>query len=82
MYFNNWDYKLDPSWNNGIISVRIDADCVNSNDDDIGTKIIKTKKYIADYLGNGHTIKCASLLTYHRGGCGTIESYADEITKK
>ena len=57
MPFNNWNYKLDTSCHNGIISIKIDADCVNSNDDDIGTKIIKTKKYIAGYLGNGHTIK-------------------------
>ena len=40
MSFNNNNYKLDTSWHNGIISVRIDADIVNSNDDDIVTKII------------------------------------------
>ena len=40
MSFNKNNYKLDTSWHNGIISVRIDADIVNSNDDDIVTKII------------------------------------------
>ena len=35
MYFNNQNYKIDPSWNNGIISVIIDADGVNPNDNDI-----------------------------------------------
>ena len=44
MSFNNRNYKLDPSWNNGIISVRIDADGVNSIGNYIVTKIIKTKK--------------------------------------
>ena len=38
--------KLDPSWHNGIISVRIDIDGVNSNDDDIATKIIFKKKIL------------------------------------
>ena len=46
MSFNNRNYKLDPSWHNGIISVIIDLDGVNSNDDDIATKIIKTKEDI------------------------------------
>ena len=65
MYFNNRNYKLDPSWNNNILSVRMDADGVNSNGDDIAAKIIKTKEDIAAYLGNGQTIKLASLLTDH-----------------
>ena len=52
MSFNNQNYKLDPSWNNSIISVRIDADGVNSSDNDIATNIIKTKEDIAAYLGN------------------------------
>ena len=83
MSFNNRNYKLDPSWHNGIISVRNDADGVNSNDDDIATKIIKKIHiYISAYLGNEHTIKLASLLTDHGGGGGTMESCADEIKKK
>ena len=82
MSFNNRNYKLDHTWHNGIISVRIDVDSVNSNDDDIAKNIIKTKIYIADYLGNRHTIKLVSLLTYHGGGDITMESCADEIKKK
>ena len=35
MAFNNQNYKLDPSWHYGIISVIIDADGVNPNDNDI-----------------------------------------------
>ena len=52
-----------------MISVKIDADRVNSNDDDIATKIIKTKEVFATYLVKGHTIKLSLLLTYH-GGLG------------
>ena len=29
MPFNNWNYKLDTSCHNGIISIKIDADSVN-----------------------------------------------------
>ena len=78
---NNRNYKLDPSWHKGTISVRIDADGVNSNDNDITSKIIKTKEDIAAYLGNGHNIKLTSLLTDHGGGGGTMESCADSIKK-
>ena len=79
MAFNNRNYKLDPSWHNGIISVQIDADRVNPNDNDIATRIIK--KDIGNYLGNRHNIKISSLLTNHGGGCGTMESCADTIKK-
>ena len=48
--FNNPNYKLDPSWYNGIISVIIYADGVNSNDNYIAKKVIKTKEDIAAYL--------------------------------
>ena len=47
MAFNNQNYKLDPSWQDSIISVRIDENGVNSNDNDIATEIIKTREYIA-----------------------------------
>ena len=70
--FNNRHYKLYPSWHDGIISVRIDADGVNSNDNDIRTKIIKIEEDISDYLGNRHNIKIALLLTYHGGVGGTM----------
>ena len=43
MSFNNRNYKLYSTCHNGIIPVIIDADGVNPNDDDIATKIIKTK---------------------------------------
>ena len=82
MSFNNHNYKLYISWHNGIISVSIDIDGANSNDDDIVTNIIKTKKDIAAYLGNGYTIKLTSLLTDHGGGGGTMESCADSIKNK
>ena len=70
MSFNIWNYKLDTSWRNGIISVIIDTDGVNSNDNDTKEKIIKTKEDIDAYLGNGHIIKLASLLTDNGGGGG------------
>ena len=44
MDFNNWNYKLDQIWNDGIISVQIDADRVNPNGNYIATRIIK-KRY-------------------------------------
>ena len=40
MAFNNHNYKLDTSWHNNIISVIIDANGVNSNDNGIVKKII------------------------------------------
>ena len=76
---NNHNYKLDPSWHKGTISVRIDADGVNSNDNDIVTNIIKTKEYIAADLLNGHSIKITSLLNNHVGGGGTMKSFTDAI---
>ena len=82
MAFNNQNYKLDPSWHNGIIYVRIQADGVYSNDNDITKNIIKTKEDISYYLGNGYNIKLASLLTDHGGGGVTMESYAEEIKNK
>ena len=81
MSFNNRNHRLDPTWHDGIISIRIDADGVNSNDDDIATKIIKTKEDISTYLDDGVQIKIASLMTDHRGGGGTIESSAEAISK-
>ena len=45
MDFNNRNYKLDPSWHDSIISVIIDVDGVNSNDNDIAEKIIYKKRY-------------------------------------
>ena len=45
-------------------------------------KIIKTKKDIAAYLGNGNAIKLASLLTDHGGGGGKMESCADAMKIK
>ena len=45
-------------------------------------KIIKTKEDIADYLGNEHIVKLASLLTDHGGGGGKMESCADAIKNK
>ena len=82
MDFNNQNYKIYPSWHNGIISVRIYADDVNPNDNDIAENIIKTKEDIATYLGNVQNIKLASLLTDHGGGSGTTESCADKIKRK
>ena len=82
MSFNNRNCRLDPTWHDGIISIRIDADGVNSNDDDIATKIIKTKKDISTYLDDGFQIKTASLMTDHGGGGGTMESSAEAIRKK
>ena len=82
MDFNNRNYKLNPSWPDGIISVWIYADGVNSNDNDMVAKIIKTKEDIADYLGNGHILKLASLLTDHGGGGGTMEYCADAIKRE
>ena len=43
MGFNSRNNKLDSSWHNGITFVRIYADGVNSNDNDITTNIMKTK---------------------------------------
>ena len=40
MAFNNRDYKLNPSWHDGIISVQIDANSVHSNDNDITTNMM------------------------------------------
>ena len=82
MGFNNWDCKLDPSWHNSVISVQIDADGVNSNDNYIANKIIKTNKDIAAYLGNVSNIKLTSFLIDHGGGDGTMEYFDDEIKKK
>ena len=45
MDFNNRNYKLDPSWHDSIISVIIDVDGVNPNDNDIAEKIIKKRRY-------------------------------------
>ena len=42
----------------------------------------RKKKYITAYLGNGHKIKLASLLTDHGGGGKTMESCDDAIKKK
>ena len=81
MAFNNRKLKLDPSWHDGIISIRIDADGVNSNDKDIATKIIKTKQDIITYLEDGTRIRLASILTDHGGGGGTMESSAEAIRK-
>ena len=56
---------------------------MNSNDDDdIATKIIKTKKDVSIYLEDGVNIKIASLMTDHGGGGGTMESSAEAIRKK
>ena len=79
MAFNNQNFQFNPIWYDGIISVRIDADGVNSNDNDIVTNIIKTKEYIAANLLNGHSIKITSLLNNHVGGGGTMESFTDAI---
>ena len=57
--FNNRSYKLNPSFHEGIISVQIYAEGVDTNDDDIMTKMIKTKEDISAYLGNGNSIKLA-----------------------
>ena len=57
--FNNQNHYIDPSLHDGIISVRIDADSANSNDNHIAKNIIKTKEDISDYLGNGNNIKLA-----------------------
>ena len=68
---NNRNYKLDTNWHDGIISVLIDADGVNSNDNYITKNILKNKINEAAYLRNGHHIKLASLLTDHGGGFRT-----------
>ena len=80
--FNNWNYRLDPSWHGGILSVRIDAGGINPNDNDIAEYIIKIKEDIDAYLGNEHNIKLYSLLTNHGGGGGKMESYPDVIKNK
>ena len=81
--FNNHNRRLDSTWHDGIISIRIDADGVNLNDDDIATKIIKTKKDVSIYLEDGVNIKIAPLMTDHAGGGGeTMESSAEAIRKK
>ena len=82
MDFSNCNYNLNPSWHDSLISVRIDAYGVNSNDNDILTNIIKTKEYIAANLLNGHSIKITSLLNNHVGGGGTMESFTDAIKKR
>ena len=46
MGFNYWNYKLDPSWHDSIITVKIDVDSVNSNDNDTATKTIKKKNIL------------------------------------
>ena len=46
MASNNRNYKLDASWHDGMISVRIDEDGVDSNDNYIATKIIYLKKLL------------------------------------
>ena len=82
MAFNNRKRKLEPSWHDGIISIRIDTDGVNSNDKDIATKIIKTKQDIITYLEDGTRIRLASILTdHHGGGGGTMKSSAKAIQK-
>ena len=82
MDFSNWNYKLDTSGHNGILSIIIDEYGVNSNNNDIATKIIKTKEDIATYPGNGQSIRLASLFIDHGGGGRTMESCAGGIKEK
>ena len=82
MDFSNQNFQFNPIWYDGIISLKIDADGVNSNDNDIVTNIIETKEYIAANLLNGHSIKMTSFLNNHVGGGGTMESFTDAIKKR
>ena len=44
--FNNWNYKLNPSLYDSIISVKVGADSVNSNANYIVMKLIKQKNIL------------------------------------
>ena len=72
-------FKYDVNFHDGIISLRLDADGVDSTDDSIIEHLALSFDKIVPYLDEGKTVQLSSFTTDAGGGGGTKESCANKF---